>query len=232
MNAHEQFSEDCAAYVLGALPEEDAAALREHMGSCGICGAEVERLVAVADALGRSVPTLAAPPELRAHHAVEAESSLFAAAAASPRAPRRAWRPTRPLRALAAVVAVAFGVVVGFVLAPGTASTRVIAASVAPAPRWRAQSAPTATLRETGERGVLVMSGLPPAPAGKIYEIWIERGRRAERTDALFNATSDGHATVAVPNSLGGAAAVLVTAERLGGASAPTMAPLITARLG
>ena len=39
-------------------------------------------------------------------------------------------------------------------------------------------------------------------------------------------------ATVAVPGSLRGASAVLVTAERLGGARVPTMTPLITATLG
>ena len=44
--------------------------------------------------------------------------------------------------------------------------------------------------------------------------------------------SSGGRATVAVPRSLRGASAVLVTAERLGGARVPTMAPLITARAG
>jgi hypothetical protein len=73
---------------------------------------------------------------------------------------------------------------------------------------------------------------MPAAPQGKIYEVWVARGRRLLPTDALFNASSAGTATVAVPLSLHGASAVLVTAERLGGARVPTMTPLITARLG
>jgi len=75
-----------------------------------------------------------------------------------------------------------------------------------------------------------VLSGLPPAPRARIYEVWIERDGRAQPTSALFNATSAGTATVAVPD-LAGASAVLVTAERLGGASTPTMKPLVVATL-
>jgi hypothetical protein len=73
---------------------------------------------------------------------------------------------------------------------------------------------------------------MPAAPRGKIYEVWVLRGKHAEPTDALFNANAAGDATVAVPSRLRGAAAVLVTAERLGGARVPTMQPLISAPLG
>ena len=116
------------------------------------------------------------------------------------------------------------------VIAPGAPGTRIVSASVAPAARWHAQRAPVASLRETGTQGELVVSGLPPAPSGRIYEVWLRRGGRAEATAVLFDATSAGTATVAVPD-IGGASAVMVTAERLGGARAPTMAPLILADL-
>ena len=117
-------------------------------------------------------------------------------------------------------------------IAPGSASTRTVTAAVAPASSWHAAHAPTATLRTTGNAGVLVVHGLPAPPSGKIYEVWVERAGKALPTDALFDASSAGGATVAVPGSLRGASAVLVTAERLGGARVPTMAPLITATLG
>ncbi|MGH2851762.1 MAG: anti-sigma factor [Solirubrobacteraceae bacterium] len=73
---------------------------------------------------------------------------------------------------------------------------------------------------------------MPPAPAGKIYEVWVERRSTAMPTDALFDANAAGGATVAVPGNLHGAQAVLVTAERSGGARVPTMTPLIDAPLG
>jgi len=237
MRSHEEFSEDCAAYVLGALSEQEAAELLVHTQQCGQCREQVARLAAVAEALGRAVPPVLAPPELRRRvmDVVEAEADLFAAATRPARAhrPRRLAR-LRPVYGLAAGAALALGIVLGaLVIAPGGgSSSRVISATVAPAARWGAPRAPVASLRESGGSAELVVSGMPAAPQGKIYEIWVARRGRLEPTDALFNASSAGNATVAVPLSLSGASAVLVTAERLGGASVPTMKPLITAQLG
>jgi hypothetical protein len=232
MSEHERLSQDCGAYVLGALEEHEVAALREHMESCAICRDEVRRLHAVAEVLGLGVPALSAPPELRRRvlDIVNAEASLFDAAAARPvRLPRRLPR-LRPLGALVGA-ALALGALFGaLVLAPGGSVTRVIAASVASPARWHAARVPVASLHETGTEGQLVVSDLPAAPRGKIYEVWIETGARVRPTDVLFNATSAGAARVAVPD-LRGASAVLVTAEQLGGARVPTMAPLIDARL-
>jgi anti-sigma factor RsiW len=228
MSEHEQLSQDCGAYVLGALEEHEAAALREHIESCALCREEVRRLHAVAEVLGLGVPALDAPPELRRRvlDIVNAEASLFDAAAAAPsRLPR-----LRPLGGLVGA-ALALGVVLGaLVLAPGGSVTRVIAASVAPPARWQSARVPVASLHETGTEGQLVVSDLPAAPRGKIYEVWIETGARVRPTDVLFDATSAGAARVAVPD-LRGVSAVLVTAERLGGVRVPTMAPLIAARL-
>jgi len=224
MSAHEQLRDDCAAYVLGALEPAEAAALQAHLETCAECRAEVERLGAVAEALATGVPQHTAPPELRRR--------VLDAVAPPPRPAR--VRRRRPVFALAGAVALGLGLVLGaLVLAPAsTTSTHVISASVAPAAAWHAPAAPKASLRETGSSGQLVVRGLPPAPAGHIYEVWVLRRGRPQPTDALFNATSRGDATVAVPGSLRGAEAVLVTAERLGGAGVPTMAPLIRASLG
>ena len=234
MSEHDRFSEDCGAYVLGALEEHEAAALREHMESCAACREEVTRLHAVAEVLGLGVPALAPPPELRARvlDAVRAEADLFAAASAS--APRPARRRgglfLRPISGLVAV-ALAVGVLFGaLVLSPGGSGTRVISATVAPPARWHAMRSPVASLRASATQGELVLSDLPAAPARRIYEVWIERGGRAYPAGVLFDATSAGTAIVAVPD-LSGASGVAVTAERLGGAGAPTMKPLIEARL-
>jgi hypothetical protein len=235
MTEHDdRFGDDCGAYVLGALEEHEAEALREHMASCVRCRDEVDRLAAVAGVLGLGVPTLAAPPELRSRvlDTVRAEAALFEAASAPRTAasrPRR-FRALRPLGGLAGV-ALALGVALGaLVIAPGGSGTRVVTASVAPAASWHAARAPLALLRETGTQGELVLTHLPAAPAGRIYEVWIRHGRTAKPTSALFDATAAGTATVAVAD-LRGANAVMVTAERLGGASVPTMAPLLVAKL-
>ncbi len=236
MTEHDRFQDDCGAFVLGALEPDETAALREHLESCPLCREEVDRLAAVAEVLGLAVPALAAPVELRARvlGAVRAEASLFQAAA-----PPRTARQARPRRlpspgSLGGLLggALALGLLFGaLVIAPGSSvRTKVIAAVVAPATRWHAARAPVASLRESGKQGELVLSGLPAAPRGRIYEVWVQRGNRAWPTSVLFDATAAGSATVAVPD-LAGASAVMVTAERLGGASAPTMKPLIVARL-
>lgn len=236
MRSHDDYRDDCAAFALGALGEDEAAALRDHLATCEECRLELEQLAVVSEALSRGVPPLAAPPELRAR--------VLAAVVAEPRrlpepgaiAPSRAPRRRVPRFAfqisVAAALALALGLLVGtLALAPGSPQTHVVAALVAPAQRWGVARAPVAQLRETGTTAELVVSRMPPAPAGKVYEVWVKRDNRAEPTDALFNPNSGGQATVAVPLSLRGAQAVLVTAERSGGSRVPTMAPLITASI-
>jgi hypothetical protein len=233
MSDHDRFRDDCGAYVLGALEEPEAAALREHLESCVLCRDDVERLAAVAEVLGLGVPTLAAPSELRARvlDQVRAEAALFEAAAPHRSHPKRWWlsqlRPLGGLVTAALALGIAFG---ALVIPPGGTATHVVTASVASASRWHLAHAPTALLRESGAQGELVLSGLPPAPSGRIYEVWVRRAGQAVPANVLFDATSSGRATVAVPD-LAGASAVMVTAERLGGAKAPTMLPLIVAQL-
>lgn len=233
MSEHDRFSEDCGAYVLGALEDHEADALRAHIATCVSCRDEVARLAAVAEVLGLGVPTLAAPPELRARvlDVVHREAALFAAAAAPAPAARR-WRfpALTPLTGLLGAVALAAGMAFGaVVIAPANPATKVISASVAAPARWGGRT-PTATLRRTGGSAELLVSDLPAAPAGKIYEVWIVRGGHPQPTTVLFDATSSGSADVGV-SGLAGASAVLVTAERLGGAQTPTMSPLISAQL-
>ena len=226
----DRYFADCAAYVLDALDADEAAEMRVHLESCRICRAEVARLGVVSEALGRAVPARSAPPELRRRilDALDAESARSPA-----RRPRRPRLALRPVAAFGAALALGAGLLVGaLVIASPSPSTRTVTAAIAPASAWPSDHAPTATLRTTGNSGVLVVRGLPAAPRGKIYEVWVERAGKPRPTDALFDASSAGTATVAVPGGLQGASAVLVTAERLGGARAPTMSPLIAATLG
>ena len=233
----DRYFDDCAAYVLGALDADEAAEMRVHVQSCPRCHGEVARLGVVSEALRRAVPVLPAPPELRRRvvDAIAAESVREPVPAptrirSGARWPRLALRP---VMAFGTAIAVGAGLLVGaLVIAPGSASTQTVAAAVAPASAWHSAHAPTATLRTTGNSGVLVVQGLPAPPRGKIYEVWVVRAGKPLPTDALFDASSGGGATVAVPGSLRGASAVLVTAEHLGGARVPSMTPLITATLG
>ncbi len=84
------------------------------------------------------------------------------------------------------------------------------------------------------QRGVLLLaSHLPPAPAGKAYEMWIVRKPTAGAPipAGLFNSDPQGEAmhVWAEPVNVAAAAAVAVTLEPASGVPAPTSTPVIAA---
>jgi hypothetical protein len=90
----------------------------------------------------------------------------------------------------------------------------------------------TAEVRVSGGHAVLIVRHLSPPPAGKIYEVWLGRDKRAPQpTTALFSVNTSGAGDVNVPGSLHGVSQVLVTPEPAGGSKAPTHAPVISAKL-
>ena len=83
-----------------------------------------------------------------------------------------------------------------------------------------------AQLRISHNQAELVVSHLPPPPAGRIYEVWLKRGSTSPApTSALFSVTADGAATVDVPGDLHGVSQVLVTQEPAGGSRVSTHSP-------
>ena len=68
------------------------------------------------------------------------------------------------------------------------------------------------------------MSRLPALPRDDVYEVWVERDGALEPS-SLFVPRRDGSAEAAVPGSLDGADAVLVTREPRGGSREPTSRP-------
>jgi len=246
-------SDDAGAWVLGALPEQEASAFAAHAQTCQICAAHVRQLQAVADVLPRGVEQVPPPPELRDRimAVVEREASLLAAAGpeadrlASGAAPgshrrtegagraRRGWRgwafgPRPAIIAAVACALLAVGVAAGIVFGEeGEPAPRQVAAQVDP------QQAPLAeaVLRGTGDQAQLAISGLPAPPEDRVYQVWLRRSDGTlEPTDALFMPNSRAAATVEVPGGLQGVEEVLVTHEPMGGSQEPTQLPVIAAQ--
>ncbi|MEA2266567.1 MAG: hypothetical protein QOE27_2150 [Solirubrobacteraceae bacterium] len=241
-------SGDAAAYVLGALNDQEVNPFLRHLESCAICRDEVNSLQVVADMLPASVSPVTAPRGLRRRvlATVYEEAELFRAAAPAPPAPapalrwRLPWRPaagpparrrpvSRGFQGLAAACLVGVGIVVGTIALGGSGGSsdsrgRVVLADATP---------PTTAVLRLGSAGrtELAVSNLAPAPNGRVYEVWLQRKGEPKPTDALFTPTADGRATVAVPGDLSHVDAVLVTDEPAGGSSAPTRTPLIRASL-
>jgi anti-sigma-K factor RskA len=83
-------------------------------------------------------------------------------------------------------------------------------------------------------RGVLLLaSNLPPAPAGKIYEMWIIPKGGAPLPAGLFQSEADGTAMYVRkgPVDIASTGVIAVTLEPEAGSQAPTTQPLIAAAL-
>jgi anti-sigma-K factor RskA len=225
--------DNVAPYVLGALTEREQEAFRRHLDSCAVCREEVVALQVVANALPVAAPQLSAPAELkqRVMASVNEDLGRVTAHVRQPvrrsRRPALAWLRWRPLVASAgAFAAAAVAAIAVFALSSGGAGAgaRVIRAEVT-APRA------SASLRVSGGRAQLDISGMPQTPAQSVYEVWVKRAGAPQPTDALFTVTAAGDATVGVPGSLRGVTVVMVTAEPRGGSKVPTSQPVIVAHL-
>ena len=119
------------------------------------------------------------------------------------------------------------GVVTGYLIAePGdNHTTATFAARGTPnAPRA------TGTLERDGDSGILRVRGMPSLARDQVYEVWVQRDGELEPS-SLFVPRRDHSADAAVPRSLDGADAVLVTKEPRGGSHRPSAVPLVSVEL-
>jgi len=80
------------------------------------------------------------------------------------------------------------------------------------------------------KRGVLLIaSNLPPAPAGKAYEMWIIPKGNKPVPAGLFQSAADGTAINVQPGPVDVTSTVAVTLEPEAGVPAPTSTPIIAA---
>ena len=90
----------------------------------------------------------------------------------------------------------------------------------------------SAQMRVSPGRASLVVHDFAQPPTGKVYEIWLVRGKNAPvRTSPLFSPTSAGDAVVDVAGDMKGVTSVLVTPEPIGGSPHPTHTPVISVSL-
>jgi anti-sigma factor RsiW len=238
-----QHADTVAAYLLGALPQDEAARFETHLDSCPQCREDLATLQPVVDALPAAAPPVQPPLELRGRlmDTVRSEAELLQAAgpSADKPAPLPKTRPPlserlfgrRPL--LAGAMALVLALAAGYGLRAAVENggnapvgvTRTVRAQV---------TFPHASARVVVRHGVatLVVTGLPAPPSGKIYQVWLLRpGVTAPApTNALFGVDHHGAGHTSVP-SISGVKAVLVTAEPDGGSPAPTENPVIVAPL-
>ena len=171
-----------------------------------------------ATALSRHIETCAVRRGLRESRAARSQGSRSAGAAAASRDWRRPALRLGPALAAAAAAVVLLVAVLGGL--SGSPPVRTIHAQVV--------GPGQAELRLSAGHAELVVSHLPPPPAGKIYELWLAHRHGAPAPTSLFSVTSSGRGDVEVPGDLDGITQLVVTPEPAGGSPRPTHAPIIS----
>jgi len=233
---HERWRNDAAAYALAALDETEARAFEEHLAECPRCREELAALRQTVGVLPAATAELSPPAELKqrlmatvraeaAGRASKADGTAPATAAVSATRPGRRPSWLKPGVAVAAAVAlIAVVAAAAVTLAVGGGAATKTYAGVVHAP------GASASLVRSGQTGQLRYRGLPAPPAGRIYQVWLQRGQQPPQPTRTLFSTQSGSVTVS--GSLRGVQAVLVTAEpRPDGSRVPTRTPLIVVRL-
>jgi anti-sigma-K factor RskA len=222
---------DVAAYALGALDATEAEAFRRHLETCTVCQEELTSFQQVVNELPLATAPHRAPAAIRRKVMREVQADARAArrsGGTEPRArrTRRAgWLMPRPALALGLAVIVAAAVTVGIIAGSSSSPrTQVFTGQVV--------GTGSAQMRVSPGRASLVVHNFAQPPAGKIYQVWLVRGKSAPApTSALFSPTSAGNAVEEVPGNMKGVTSVLVTPEPMGGSPHPTHTPVISVSL-
>ncbi len=238
------------AYALDALDAGERADVEAHLAGCATCRAEVAELTAAAHSL--TALTEAEPPVglrgsvLDGIHRVRPLPPPRAGRGSGGQvAPQGGGGPTvvpfrrRTSTWLPAVAAVLLISVGGLAWHPWSAREVTLSAvdQVRSAPDARTVTSSTGDLTATLAysrglgRSAIAVTGLPPAPQGRTYQLWYIPARGAPRP-AGFLESRDGRGSAVLRGTVGDASAVGVTVEPVGGSSAPTTDPLVVMALG
>jgi anti-sigma-K factor RskA len=222
MNAsdHNRWSEDLAAYMLGALEGDEATSFERHLEGCERCQEEMRWLQPAVQTLPESVERAEPPRQLRESLMAEVRADVREADA------RRA--PARPRRWLLkpvvgfAVVALLVAGVVGYEVGKDGSDSGGGASTIV-----RQVDGLTVKMVQEGESGTLQLEGVGQLPSQKVLEAWVERDGQVEAVPALFVPDRHGHAETRIAD-MTGVDTVMVTEEPQGGSEAPTGEPIMS----
>jgi len=219
---HTRWSDDLAAYLLGALEPREAEELERHLEGCERCRGELRWLAPAVQTLPEAVERQEPPRRLRANLMAEVRADAGVDERPAPARPagrrRWFWRPAMGFAVLALLVAGIVGYEVGKdgSGAGGGASTIV-----------RQVDGITVKMISEDEGGTLQLEGVRQLPSDKVLEAWVEREGRVEAVPALFVPDRHGHAETTIAD-MSGVETVMVTEEPQGGSETPTGAPIMT----
>jgi anti-sigma-K factor RskA len=216
------------AYAVDALDDVERAGFERHLAGCETCQAEVASLREATAAMGDDV-VLPPPPELRA----AVLEGITRVRPLPPDAPRRHALDTpstsrRWLPALVAAVVLALVGVGAVVWHPWQDSSQDLTATelvlADPDAQRVSQELPgggTATVVRSAKehRAVVVTEDMPAAPAGKVYQLWLQTPEEDMVSAGLMPAGED---TALLEGNSDDAIGVGISLEPEGGSPQPT----------
>ncbi|MGN6202331.1 MAG: anti-sigma factor domain-containing protein [Solirubrobacterales bacterium] len=220
---HNRWSEDLAAYMLGALEPREAANFERHLEGCERCQGEMRWLEPALHSLPEAVERQEPPPGLRATLMTEVRAD---AAEQAEDGERRGFMPawlregfrTRGLRIATGLAVVAFAVaaVAGYEIGKDGSGE-----GGSGSPLVAHEHGITMKMVPEGEGGTLHLANLHQLPPGKVLEAWVRREGKVEAVPALLVPDRKGQAETAVAD-MSGVDTVMVTEEPQGGSETPT----------
>jgi len=245
MSTHDELRANAAGYVLGSLDAEERRTFESHLAECAECRAQVASLRPIAGVLATAVPQVTPRTELRDRVVSQAFGSMTtrlpsASKGGEARPERKRIHAGVPSWvALAAAVVIAIGAATYAVrvqrqmgaLQARFDQTQATAAVLAAPDLARIDLqgqpvAPDARARALWSRSrglVFTAANLPPAPAGKAYQVWVVTAQMPISAGLLTtDGTGAGTQYYDTPSDIAAPVAVAVTLEPLGGVPSPT----------
>jgi len=233
-------------YALGIAEEPERNEIRAHLErDCPTCVPGVRGARELTTLIGASVPAVEPPARLRKRvlaiasgqtgpllkwsrlWVAVAAGALIAAVVFNTRAQRASDELQRVQAESAAQARELARMNEAFAILNQPDARQVVFGGAAPQP-------PRGRVFLDRTRGVLLLaSNLPPAPAGKIYEMWVIPKGGKPVPAGLFQSAADGTALHVRPGpvNVAGTAAVAVTLEVAAGATVPNLPPVFAAAL-
>jgi anti-sigma-K factor RskA len=248
MSMHDELKANAAGYVLGSLDANDRQEFEAHLAGCAECSAEVASLRPVVSVLATVVPQVTPRAEIR-ERILDAAAGLKSSSAVAGLQPRprphlyalhdRKAPPAVVWLPLAAAIVIAAGAgiyalrlqrQVGALQArfdQAQSATAVLAAPDLARIDLQGQAvAPDARARALWSRSrglVFTAANLPPAPAGKIYQVWVVTAQMPISAGLLTTDPAGGGTQYYMtPPDIAPPVAVAVTLEPSGGVPFPT----------
>ena len=217
--SHEEIRSLVAAYVLGAVPEEEQPEIRAHLLTCEECMADADAYSSVTSDLALAVE----PEDLPAGF----EDRVIAQIGADRVEVVRGTRRYAGWAFGVACLLVAIGLGTAYLMARGDLDRerRVASALLRSEAGMTLHGDGVAVMVPTRDGSVFVAEGLADPPDGHTYQLWLLEGD--EPVSAGTFDVDDGRVVIELDRSVEGFDGAAVTVEPDGGSPEPTTDPVV-----